>query len=129
MLYSEFVKGTQCRDTEHNYRIYKDLEVMYMNSNLTKAEIYEYGKKLVDNSKPKEQIEFEETLLAEKKRLNQEIDRNRLEKKKSEESMSYWKQEKDKFMVYYLKSDINYRKKEIARLRNEIRGINFVLEA
>lgn len=65
MLYSEFVTGTGCKDNEHNYKVYKDLEIMYMNSDMSKAEVYEYGKKLVDNSKSKEQIEFEEQIKAE----------------------------------------------------------------
>ena len=50
MLYDEFLAGTGCRDNEKNYRVYKDLEILYMNSELTKEKIYEYGKKLVDNS-------------------------------------------------------------------------------
>ena len=57
MLYSEFVAGTGCKDNEHNYKVYKDLEVMYMNSDMSKAEIYAYGAKLVDNSPSKAQAE------------------------------------------------------------------------
>lgn len=49
MLYSEFVEGTGCKENMHNFKVYEDLEVMYDNSNLTKEQIYEYGKKLVDN--------------------------------------------------------------------------------
>lgn len=49
MLYSEFVEGTGCKENMHNFKVYRDLEVMYINSNLTKEQIYEYGKKLVDN--------------------------------------------------------------------------------
>lgn len=59
MMYSEFVQGTGCRDNEKNYKIYKDLEVMYMNSDISKEEIYQYGMKLVDNSKPQEIIDVE----------------------------------------------------------------------
>ena len=50
MLYSEFIEGTGCQDNRHNFKVFQDLEVMYMNSNLTKEQIYEYGKKLVDNT-------------------------------------------------------------------------------
>lgn len=50
MLYDEFLVGTGCRDNEKNYSVYKDLEILYMNSDITKEKIYEYGKKLVDNS-------------------------------------------------------------------------------
>lgn len=49
MLYSEFIAGTDCKDNTHNFNVYKRLEVMYMNSDITKEEIFEYGKKLVDN--------------------------------------------------------------------------------
>ena len=62
MLYDEFIEGTGCKQNDHNYKVYKDLEILYMNSNLTKAEIYEYGKKLVDNSKSPKQIEFENNI-------------------------------------------------------------------
>ena len=50
MLFSEFIEGTGCKGTRHNFKVYQDLEVMYDNSNLTKEQIYEYGKKLVDNN-------------------------------------------------------------------------------
>ena len=56
MLYAEFIAGTGCKATEHNYKVYKDLEIMYMNSDISKEQIYEYGKKLVDNSLTAEQI-------------------------------------------------------------------------
>lgn len=59
MMYNEFIEGTGCKDNDHNYKVYKDLEIMYMNSDLTKQEIYEYGKKLVDNRKSQEQMMLE----------------------------------------------------------------------
>lgn len=59
MLYSEFIEGTGCKDTKNNYQVYKNLEIMYMNSNMSKSDIYEYGKKLVDNSKTDEEIKLE----------------------------------------------------------------------
>ena len=59
MLYGEFLKGTGCKDNETNYKVYKDLVIIYMNTDCTKEHIYEYGKKLVDNSKTAEEIEFE----------------------------------------------------------------------
>jgi len=49
MLYDEFLNGTGCRDNAENFKVYKNLEIMYMNSDMTKDEIYEYGKKLVTN--------------------------------------------------------------------------------
>lgn len=49
MLFSEFVENVGCKESAHNFKVYKDLEVMYNNSDLTKDQIYEYGKKLVNN--------------------------------------------------------------------------------
>lgn len=58
MLYSEFVQGTGCRENEHNYQIYKRLEIIYMNDDTcTKEDIYNYGKKLVDNTPSAEEQE------------------------------------------------------------------------
>lgn len=59
MMYSEFIEGTGCKENAHNYKVFKDLEIMYMNSDLTKEDIYEYGKKLVDNSKSPEELKVE----------------------------------------------------------------------
>lgn len=59
MLYNEFLAGTGCRDNKHNYKVYKDLEIMYMNSDMTKEDIYQYGRNLVDNSKSPELIRLE----------------------------------------------------------------------
>lgn len=75
MLYSEFVENTGCKETEYNYRVYKSLEALYMeNDKLTKQDIYNTGKKLVDNSKSEEQIAFENAI---KKRI--EENRNDIE--------------------------------------------------
>lgn len=62
MLWNEFIEGTNCRDNDYNYKVYKDLEIMYMNSDMTKAQIYEYGKKLVNNEDTEEQKAFKEEL-------------------------------------------------------------------
>ena len=66
MLYSEFVENTGCKETDYNYLIYKRLELIYMNDDtVSKQDIYEYGKKLVDNSKTEAEIEFENQINAE----------------------------------------------------------------
>lgn len=60
MLFSEFQQGTGCKDNAHNHQIYERLELMYMADDaITKEEIYEYGKKLVDNSKSEEELALE----------------------------------------------------------------------
>ena len=58
MLYDEFLAGTGCRDNKGNFKVYRDLEILYMNSDLTKEQIYEYGKKLVNNELTTEQKEW-----------------------------------------------------------------------
>ena len=59
MMWSEFIEGTGCKDTQHNYEVFRNLEILYTNSEMTKAQIYEYGKKLVDNSKTEQETEVE----------------------------------------------------------------------
>ena len=99
MMYSEFVEGTGCRENEHNYKVFQNLEIMYMNSNMTKAEVYEYGKKLVDNSKSERQIELESQAKAEIKKLKEYADYYKAEAKrhaeyaKTEPNGSAWKKE------------------------------------
>lgn len=60
MMYSEFAENVRCRDNEHNHKVFRDLEILYMNSNLSKDEIYEYGRKLVDNSKTETELALEQ---------------------------------------------------------------------
>ena len=50
MRYSEFLKSTDCKDNKHNRNIFFKLVDLYMNSDITKEDVYEFGKKLVDNS-------------------------------------------------------------------------------
>ena len=64
MMYSEFVKATGCKETQNNYQVFLNLETMYMHTEMTKEEIYEYGKKLVNNSKTAEEIALENEVKA-----------------------------------------------------------------
>lgn len=123
MLYSEFIEGTGCKDNETNYRVYKDLEVMYMNSDMSKAEIYEYGKKLVDNSKSAAEIEAEE-------KLNEEIkERKEAIKERKESNVRYDREinsyrdwmarEQDEDTIEYCKSNIKWMR-EMKRQNNRI---------
>lgn len=54
MKYSEFLKSTGCKDNKHNCNIFIKLVDLYMNSDITQEDIYEFGKKLVDNSESEE---------------------------------------------------------------------------
>lgn len=74
MLYSEFVQGTGCKEADNNYRVYKELEIIYMNSDCTKAHIYEMGKKLVDNSKTEAEIALEKQYKEEIENLKRDIE-------------------------------------------------------
>lgn len=127
MLYSEFVEGTGCKVNDHNYKVYRDLEVMYMNSNMSKAEIYEYGKKLVDNSKSEEELRVE-------REINEEIEEYKAEIKKynefikdNERLAEYWKRLGDKEMIAFYRNPIKYWKQEIKHCRNKIAELNWIL--
>ena len=74
MMYSEFVAGTGCRENDHNFKVFQHLEILYMESNVSKAEIYEMGKKLVDNSKTEEEIRLEKQIKEEIEDLKEEIE-------------------------------------------------------
>ena len=122
MLWSEFIQGTKCKDTEYNYKVYKQLESLYMiNDNLTKEDIYKTGKMLVDNAETPEE-----------KKLRQQIET-------SIEEYTVWINENNKAIetikeliardTEYInagvggdteKYNIKYWKKEIKRYRGEI---------
>ena len=126
MMYSEFIEGTGCRDNEHNYNLFKNLEAMYMNTNLTKDEIYEYGKKLVDNSKSPEQIELEEKLLQEIEECKESI---RYIKSRVATLEEFKKEERDENMIKFWKREITSWKKQIKAHRIRIKELKWVLEA
>lgn len=120
MLYSEFVQGTGCKETDHNYKVYKDLEILYMNSNLSKAEIYEYGKKLVDNSKSEKEIEFETNLRNRMKELKKNY---QIAMDQARTYGRYYKEDKDT----YWKGQRDWQKQIAKNIKNEIAGIKFIL--
>jgi len=121
MLYGEFIEGTGCRDNEHNYKVYKDLEIMYMNSDMSKAEIYEYGKKLVCNDKSPEALAFEAE-------IKDKIQRLKDENKSRKEDIEWYEEVLEranepvtisniKHTIKWLKKCIKDNKKEIAELK------------
>lgn len=117
MMYSEFVEGTGCRENEHNYKVFQNLEVMYMNTNMSKEEVYEYGKKLVDNSKSEEQIKFENE-------INEQINSYKAEIKDFKEYIEQGKQYADD---PFFKSEIKCYKNQIKYCRNRIKELKWVL--
>ena len=125
MMYSEFVEGTGCRDNEYNHKVYRDLEIMYMNSDMSKEEIYEYGKKLVDNSKSEEQIMFE-------KRINEQIEEYKTVIKQNKEDIKMYemvlKTEDDPTWMKEWKMRIKYRKDVNREYRLRIKWLKWVIE-
>ena len=73
MLYSEFINGTGCRDTEQNYNIYKGLELVYMSTEISKNDIYKLGKRLVNNELKESQKVHNAQIANEMQQLMQEI--------------------------------------------------------
>ena len=141
MLYNEFIENTGCKDTEYNYSVYKQLEVLYMsNDNISKQAIYEAGKKLVDNSKTAAEIEAEKNINDEIEKYNNWIDDNKTtidhltglierhtyymnncyytEKEKAEtiENIKYWKNR----IKYYKDINRGYKMK--------IKNLQFILK-
>ena len=128
MMYSEFVAGTGCKDNEKNYKVFQNLEAMYMNTYMTKEEIYEYGKKLVDNSKSETEIKLEQEIKAEIESHNEEIKKYKEWIEQNEHFLSYWKEQGDKEMVAFYRNPIKGWKEEIKYHRHQITALKWVLD-
>ena len=114
MLYSEFINGTGCKDNDHNYEVFKNLEVMYMNTDMTKDQIYEYGKKLVDNSKSEKEIAFEKEI------------KDQIEAEKKE--VAYWTERAEFYLVVMEDKAESKRFKQLAKEHKQnIAKLRFVL--
>lgn len=125
MLYNEFVENTGCKENDHNYKLYKRLEIIYMNDDsITKAEIYEMGKKLMDNSKSEEQIKREAEIKA-------DIESHKETIKNYREEIRYYQSlipsETDYMFLRHYKNSIKWRREDIKRLNSEIKGLRFIL--
>lgn len=129
MMYSEFVVGTGCKDNEHNYKVYKDLEVMYMNSDMTKDEIYEYGRKLVDNSKSEAELKLEASIKEEIAGLKEWLSTARHWANEYKELKALSKAANDTYWVReYGRMERNYRE-EAGTIRNKIATLKWILES
>lgn len=127
MMYSEFAEAVGCKDNDHNHKVFRDLEIMYMNSDMSKAEIYEYGKKLVDNSKSEKELALEAEVKAEIENVKSEIESDK-------HWVSYYKGQKeynksvgDKFWTDENRRMERYYTEEIKKLRNRIAALKWVL--
>lgn len=111
MLYSEFIEGTGCKDTEQNYNIYKGLELIYMNSELSKSDIYRMGKKLVNNDLTPEQKAFNESIQSRINELNIQLESD-------VKMLDYYKNIVDANMIKYYKNQIISAKRKIQELKS-----------
>lgn len=125
MLYNEFVENTGCKENDHNYKLYKRLEIIYMNDDsITKAEIYEMGKKLMDNSKSEEQIRLENEITCEIECYKEDIARHKTEINQYKALVA---EETDKWFIRNWKGSIKYHRDEIKRLQNKINALKWIL--
>lgn len=127
MMYSEFIAGTGCKENEHNYKVFRNLEVMYMNTDMSKAEIYEYGKKLVDNSKSEKELKLEAEIKERIESLKIEIESEKSYIEWKTELMSNYEAAGFKEDAKMIRSTIKSAKERIAGLRREIAGLKWVL--
>ena len=125
MLYNEFIEGTGCKDNEKNYKVYKDLEIMYMNSDMSKAEIYEYGKRLVDNSKSEKELEVEAEVKEEIEACKKQIAIYKKDIEWKQTCIEEWRDDKE--WCKTLRAEIRYYKEQIKIQRNRIAALKWVL--
>ena len=128
MMYSELVAGTGCKQTEKNYEIFKELEIIYMNSNCTKEHIYEMGRKLVDNSKSEKEIEFEKRIMEKIKAHKETMERYKGYIETDKETLEYSKMVDNKELTNKKKSDIRYWQKQVKYHKAQIAALKWVLE-
>lgn len=121
MLYSEFIEGTGCKDNEKNYKVYKDLEIMYMNSNMSKSEIYEYGKKLVDNSKTEKELQLEQEIKEQIDECKEFIKANKYWVDYHTQMARIYKENGEKERYRHQRDMAQSHKAEIRRLKDMIR--------
>lgn len=126
-MYSEFVAGTGCKENQHNYEVFKNLEVMYMNTEMSKAEIYEYGKKLVDNSKSPEEIALKTEIKNEIEHWKNEIERYNREIAWAKGILEECKAQDNKELAWFRKNDIKFYTEQKKEARNKIAALKWVL--
>ena len=129
MMYSEFVKGTGCKENEYNYKVFRNLEVMYMNTEMSKQEIYEYGKKLVDNSKSEAELRVEARIKADIEGWKKELQHHRDEIKFYEDNIKFWKEAGDDTMVQLNRNSLKYHKDAAKEARTNIANLKWILNA
>lgn len=124
MLFGEFVEGTGCRETEYNYQVYKELEIIYMHTDCTKEHIYEMGKKLVDNNKSEEEQRIEAEIREQIEEAKREAKwwQNRV---KAEQCMLV--NETDEDWKKELKASIKLHNRYVKECKQKIKELKFIL--
>ena len=125
MMFTEFQEGTDCKDNEHNRKVFAELEVLYMNSDSTKEHIYEIGKKLIDNSKSKEELLLEMEIKGQIEELKEAVKAYREEIKRYRE---FLESETEKKWRDTWKYEIKWRKENLQECRRKITALKWVLE-
>ena len=131
MMYSEFVENTGCTANEFNHRLFLRLEIIYMNDDtITKEEIYEMGKKLMNNEKPPHIIALENELKAEIEERKERIKVLRNDIKswqmmiKAEQENPIWH---SKQFIQSWKSNIKHLREQIKIQKRRIEDAEWVL--
>ena len=125
MMFTEFQQGTGCKDNEYNRKVFAELEVLYMNSDSTKEHIYEIGKKLIDNSKSKEELLLEMEIKGQIEELKEAVKAYREEIKRYRE---FLETETEKKWRDTWKYEIKWRKENLQECRRKITALKWVLE-
>ena len=122
MLYSEFIQGTGCKDNQHNYEIYRRLEIIYMNDETaTKQDIYDYGKRLADNSPSESEIAFHNQIVSDIEAHKERIKTLKEQGQRYKELHDY-----DRTDTFW-KSNYDYVNSEIKREKSEINKLKWIL--
>lgn len=127
MMYSEFAEAVGCKDNDHNHKVFRDLEIMYMNSDMSKAEIYEYGKKLVDNSKSEAELKVEAEVKEKIAEHKAEIEKYKGYIVSDTDYMKQWKEWGNTEMAAFYRRNIASWKEEIRYHKNQIAALKWVL--
>ena len=124
MLYDEFVKGTGCRENEHNYQVFKRLEIVYMNDDsMTKDEVYAWGKKLVNNDLSDEQKAWNEDINSRIARCNEAVATSKNDIARYQANMEYF----SGWEAPFWKKCIREEKENLKRIRRDIRELKSML--
>lgn len=123
MLYDEFIQGTGCKDNADNFKVYKDLEILYMNSDLTKEAIYEYGKKLVNNGLTEKQKAWNADIDGQIADLKRRVDDLVKDIERYKENYKYYEDNCWYDIAETWKRDIKWARAELKTYRNKIKDL------